>query len=101
GDPPPSGLVAAGAGIRGWTNGGPSGAAWNVAELRCTARATSSCAKGKLLFTLRAGQQLLQESASPLVNGMADLSVVTPEAIWRRGFDKPGKAKSTFKLPFG
>src|SRR5436190_24292877 len=29
GDPPPSGLVAAGAGIRGWTNGGPSGAAWN------------------------------------------------------------------------
>jgi hypothetical protein len=97
---PPKGLVAPGAGVRAWKGGGPYGSAWNVEDLRCAARATASCANGKVLFTLRAGQHVLAEKESPLVNGAADFEVVTPAAAWERGYDKPAKTMVALKLPF-
>jgi hypothetical protein len=99
GQVPPRGLVPPGTGIRAWKGGGPHGSNWNVEDLRCVARATTSCTRGKVLFTLRAGQQVLAEKEETVSDGAADFEAVTPAAAWERGHDSPARAKM-LKVPF-
>jgi hypothetical protein len=97
---PPKGLIAAGAGIRAWKAGGPSGAGWNVDKLRCAARASTPCTRGKVLFTLRVGANVVAEKEIPVSNGAADLEVVLSPAAWERGYDGPSKSAAALALPF-
>jgi hypothetical protein len=99
GEAPPKGLIAANAGIRGWHGGGPNGANWNVQDLRCAVRATTTCTQGKVMLTLRVGQQTVAEREAPVAGGAVDFDLVVPEAAWERGYDSPPKP-AALKLPF-
>jgi hypothetical protein len=99
GEAPPKGLIAPGTGIRAWHGGGPNGANWNVHDLRCTVRATTTCTQGRALLTLRVGQQTVAEREAPLFKGTADFELVVPEAVWEKGYDRPPKP-AALKLPF-
>jgi hypothetical protein len=98
-EPPPKGLIAPAVGLRAWKGGGPYGATWNADALRCTARARTSCDRGKVLFTLRVGQYVVAEKEGTISKGVADVEVVLPAAIWERGYDSAPKADA-LRLPF-
>jgi hypothetical protein len=99
GEPPPKGLIPAGAGIRAWKAGGPYGANWNVDELRCAVRASTPCTRGKAALTLRVGQQIVAEREVAVTAGAADFETVIPAARWERGYDSAPRTPP-FKLPF-
>jgi hypothetical protein len=99
GERPPKGLIASQAGIRAWHGGGPNGANWNVQDLRCAVRATTTCTQGNAMLTLRVGQQTVAERVVVVADGAADFEVVLPEAAWERGYDNPAKM-AALKLPF-
>jgi len=97
---PPKGLIAPGAGIRGWRGGGPFGARWNVEELRCVVRASTPCARGSVSFTFRAGTHVVAERKARVSNGTADVEIVAPSTAWERSYDSPAKAAAPLRLPF-
>ena len=67
---------------------GPNGASWNVEDLRCFIRATTSCAAGKLVFAVRVGQQGMAEREVAISGGVAESEFVLPRATWEKGVDK-------------
>jgi hypothetical protein len=99
GEAPPKGPIPVNAGIRSWHGGGPNGANWNVQDLRCFVRATTTCTQGKALLTLRVRQQTVAERDAPVSGGAAEFEVVVPEAAWERGYDTAPKA-AALKVPF-
>jgi len=98
GEAPPRGPIPAGAGIRAWKGGGPYGASWNVSQLRCFVAAAPRCSRGRVMFTLRVGQQVVAEEAAAISAGRADFEAVLRMGAWQRGLDDP--AVSADKLPF-
>jgi hypothetical protein len=100
GEPPAKGPIPSRTGIRAWNGGGPNGANWNVQDLRCAIRATTTCTQGKVMLTLRVGQHIVAERESPVSNGAAEFELVLPEAIWERGYDSAPNAVPLKQLPF-
>jgi hypothetical protein len=99
GEPPPKGLIPARTGIRSWNGGGPNGANWNVQDLRCAIRIATTCSQGRIMLTLRVGQQIVAEREAAVSKGAADFEVLLPEATWERGYDSPPTA-AALELPF-
>lgn len=99
GEAPSKGPIPAKGGIRAWHGGGPNGANWNVQDLRCTVRATTSCTRGWAMLTLRVGQRTVAERQVAVSKGAAVFDLVVPEAAWEKGYDTPAKA-AALKLPF-
>jgi hypothetical protein len=85
------GPIAPGAGIRGWRAGGPQGANWNVYDLRCVIRASTTCTKGKASLVLRVGQRVVAERETKLSGSPVDFDLVVEEKAWERGMDETGK----------
>jgi hypothetical protein len=99
GDPPPTGPIAPGSGIRSWHAGGPYGSNWNVGELRCTVRASAACSRGKVALTLRVGQRVVGERDVPIQSGFALFELLVPERAWEDGLDAASTGP-VGKLPF-
>jgi hypothetical protein len=99
GEPPASGPISAGAGIRAWRGGGPYGSNWNVDQLRCVVRATAPCTQGRMILVLRVGQRTVAEREAALSRGATRFEVVVPAVEWERGYDSPPGAPA-LALPF-
>lgn len=80
-----------GEGIRAWRGGGPMGANWNVFDLRCVVRASTTCTKGKASLVLRVGQRVVAEREVALAGKPVAFDVDVAEKAWERGLDEAGK----------
>jgi hypothetical protein len=97
----PSGVIAPGNGIRGWAHGGPSGANWNVDELRCVVRAEAACTGGSIGALVRVGNALVAEQRVQLgpAGAASDFVFRIPLKSWRSQLDQPAR-KMAAKQPF-
>jgi len=96
GVPPQSGLVAPGAGIRGWQGGGPEGANWNVDDLRCTIRVKTTCTRGDVDIALRVGRAKVAEKKAAIGGPHVDVEIVVPLKKWKGNFDDQKPARRRF-----
>lgn len=97
--PAPKGLVAPTNGIRSWLGGGPGGANWNVEDLRCTVRASTSCSRGRIGLVLRVGTAVVAERREEIGRGSVDFEVPLPLKSWKAGLDQPSR-KVAANVPY-
>jgi hypothetical protein len=67
------------------------GANWNVYDLRCAIRGTTTCTKGKASLVLRVGQRVVVERTATLAGTGLKFDFNVDEKAWEKGMDETGK----------
>jgi hypothetical protein len=88
GRPAQRGDVTPANGIRYWHGGGPGGSNWNVEDLRCSVRATTSCTRGRVDVILRVGKAIVAERPVDLTGGQVDVEMSLAQKVWRGQVDE-------------
>jgi hypothetical protein len=95
----PARLVPPGRGLASWALGGPGGAAWNAADVRCAASVASTCDKGALAIELRVAGAIVAERQIRIANRGAEIVELTVAAsTWPNHLDELGT--KTRPLPY-
>jgi hypothetical protein len=97
--PAQNGLVARANGIRSWHGGGPGGANWNVEDLRCVVRVSTSCERGRLEVVLRVGKAIVAQRQVEIRGTSIDVEIPLSMKSWKPHVDEPIK-KVTADLPY-